>query len=62
VLVIAIASSISIQRTFLREESKNKTLQIQAIGLSLYEPVEGLTVEQMGVKVIRTQWLYVQNH
>ena len=40
----------------------NKTLQIQAIGLSLYEPVDGLTVEQIGDKVIRTQWLYVQNH
>jgi hypothetical protein len=28
-------------RTFLREETEHKALQIQAIGLSLYEPVEG---------------------
>ena len=47
------------QRTFLREQTANKALQIQAIGLSLYEPVEGATVEQIGNEVIRTQWLYV---
>lgn len=29
-------------RTFLREETEHKALQIQAIGLSLYEPVEGM--------------------
>ncbi|KAI3619759.1 xanthine phosphoribosyltransferase 1 [Moniliophthora roreri] len=44
-------------RTFLREQTDNKTLQIQAIGLSLYEPVEGITAEQIGQEVIRTQWL-----
>jgi len=44
-------------RTFLRAETENKTLQIQAIGLSLYEPVDGVTVEQIGNDVIRTQWL-----
>ncbi|KAF8892110.1 hypothetical protein BD779DRAFT_1670455 [Infundibulicybe gibba] len=46
-----------VMRTFLREETNNKTLQIQAIGLSLYEPVPGLTTEQIGNEVIRTQWL-----
>ncbi|KAF9556661.1 PRTase-like protein [Agrocybe pediades] len=46
-----------VMRTFLREETGNKTLQIQAIGLSLYEPVEGSTAEQLGNEVIRTQWL-----
>jgi len=44
-------------RTFLREETGNKTLQIQAIGLSLYEPLEGTKAEQIGQEVIRTQWL-----
>ncbi|KAF8817580.1 PRTase-like protein [Phlegmacium glaucopus] len=46
-----------VMRTFLRRETQNNTLQIQAIGLSLYEPVEGSTVDQIGVTVIRTQWL-----
>ncbi|TFK25649.1 PRTase-like protein [Coprinopsis marcescibilis] len=46
-----------VMRTFLREETQNKTLQIQAIGLSLYEPVDGTSVEQLGNEVIRTQWL-----
>lgn len=46
-----------IKRTFLRQETGNKTLQIQAIGLSLYEPVDGATAEQLGNEVIRTQWL-----
>ncbi|KAF8909420.1 phosphoribosyltransferase-like protein [Gymnopilus junonius] len=46
-----------VMRTFLRQETGNKTLQIQAIGLSLYEPVDGATAEQIGNEVIRTQWL-----
>ncbi|KAF8636387.1 hypothetical protein AX17_003569 [Amanita inopinata Kibby_2008] len=46
-----------VMRTFLREETNNKALQIQAIGLSLYEPVTGTTAEQVGNMVIRTQWL-----
>ncbi|KAF8159715.1 hypothetical protein B0H34DRAFT_796932 [Crassisporium funariophilum] len=46
-----------VMRTFLREETSNKTLQIQAIGLSLYEPLDGTTAEQIGNEVIRTQWL-----
>ncbi|KAF5351545.1 hypothetical protein D9758_007176 [Tetrapyrgos nigripes] len=46
-----------VMRTFLRGVTKNKTLQIQAIGLSLYEPVEGGNEDQIGQEVIRTQWL-----
>ncbi|KAJ2919502.1 hypothetical protein MD484_g933, partial [Candolleomyces efflorescens] len=46
-----------VMRTFLREETTNKALQIQAIGLSLYEPVDGTSVEKLGEEVIRTQWL-----
>ncbi|TFL02007.1 phosphoribosyltransferase-like protein [Pterulicium gracile] len=46
-----------VMRTFLREQTANKTLQIQAIGLSLYEPVEGTSAEQIGQEVVRTQWL-----
>ncbi|KAE9400379.1 PRTase-like protein [Gymnopus androsaceus JB14] len=46
-----------VMRTFLREITDNKTLQIQAIGLSLYEPVEGVTEQKIGEQVIRTQWL-----
>ncbi|KAJ4473757.1 hypothetical protein J3R30DRAFT_3659245 [Lentinula aciculospora] len=46
-----------VMRTFLREITSNKTLQIQAIGLSLYEPVAGVTEDKIGEQVIRTQWL-----
>ncbi|KAJ3923050.1 hypothetical protein F5877DRAFT_87747 [Lentinula edodes] len=46
-----------VMRTFLREITTNKTLQIQAIGLSLYEPVDGVTEDKIGEQVIRTQWL-----
>ncbi|KAJ7050491.1 hypothetical protein C8F01DRAFT_1263949 [Mycena amicta] len=46
-----------VMRTFLREETDHKALQIQAIGLSLYEPVEGTTADVIGHEVIRTQWL-----
>ncbi|KAK7030753.1 hypothetical protein R3P38DRAFT_3266485 [Favolaschia claudopus] len=46
-----------VMRTFLREVTEHKALQIQAIGLSLYEPVEGTGVEAIGQEVIRTQWL-----
>ena len=51
----------SFQRTLLREETGKKTLQIQAIGLSLYEPLEGTTAEQIGNEVVRTQWLWVKH-
>ena len=47
------------QRTFIRAQGSHKAIQIQAIGLSLYEPVEGTTAQQIGTEVIRTQWLYV---
>ncbi|KAJ3507973.1 hypothetical protein NLJ89_g6012 [Agrocybe chaxingu] len=46
-----------VMRTFLREQTTKKALQIQAIGLSLYEPVEGTSEETLGNEVIRTQWL-----
>ncbi|KAJ3841344.1 hypothetical protein F5878DRAFT_610544 [Lentinula raphanica] len=46
-----------VMRTFLRESTTNKTLQIQAIGLSLYEPVEGVAEEKIAEEVVRTQWL-----
>ncbi|CAA7267395.1 unnamed protein product [Cyclocybe aegerita] len=46
-----------VMRTFLREQTTKKALQIQAIGLSLYEPVEGTSEETLGSEVIRTQWL-----
>ncbi|KAF7308716.1 hypothetical protein HMN09_00721300 [Mycena chlorophos] len=46
-----------VMRTFLRAETEHKALQIQAIGLSLYEPVEGTSVNVIGHEVIRTQWL-----
>jgi hypothetical protein len=45
------------KRTFLRGSTENKTLRIYAIGLSLYEPLEGTTAEQIGHEVIRTQWM-----
>ncbi|TRM69827.1 hypothetical protein BD626DRAFT_475419 [Schizophyllum amplum] len=44
-------------RTFLRANGPHKAIQIQAIGLSLYEPVDGTSAEQIGTEVIRTQWL-----
>ncbi|KAJ7583422.1 hypothetical protein C8J56DRAFT_791268 [Mycena floridula] len=59
-LLVAIGAGFfpaRVMRTLLREATENKTLQIQAIGLSLYEPVEGTSVEQIGNEVIRTQWL-----
>jgi len=52
---------MALKRTFLREETGKKTIQIQAIGLSLYEPIEGTTAEQIGSEVIRTQWLWDQS-
>ncbi|KIY70315.1 PRTase-like protein [Cylindrobasidium torrendii FP15055 ss-10] len=46
-----------VMRTFLRELTDNKSLTIQAIGLSLYEPAPGMSEEQIGNEVVRTQWL-----
>ncbi|KAG5338427.1 hypothetical protein C0989_007311 [Termitomyces sp. Mn162] len=47
-----------LMRTFLREITENKALQIQAIGLSLYEPLPGTSQQQIGKEVVRTQWIY----
>jgi hypoxanthine phosphoribosyltransferase len=47
------------QRTFLKRPDSHKNVPIYAICLSLYEPVPGVTNEQIGSEVIRTQWLYV---
>jgi hypothetical protein len=47
------------QRTFLKRPDAHKNVPIYAICLSLYEPVPGVTNEQIGSEVIRTQWLYV---
>ena len=48
-------------RTFLKQRDektgKSRNLPIQAIGLSLYEEVEGVSEEMIGTQVIRTQWL-----
>ncbi|CCU98399.1 unnamed protein product [Malassezia sympodialis ATCC 42132] len=49
-------------RTFLKKRDekhpgKMRNVPIQAIGLSLYEEVDGVSEEQIGTEVIRTQWL-----
>lgn len=49
-------------RTFLKKRDtanpqKLRNIPIQAIGLSLYEEVEGVSGEKIGTEVIRTQWL-----
>ena len=49
-------------RTFLKVQdktnpTKRRNLPIQAIGLSLYEEMPGVTQEQIGTQVVRTQWL-----
>jgi hypoxanthine phosphoribosyltransferase len=44
-------------RTFLKRPDSHKNVPIYAICLSLYEPVPGVTNEQIGSEVIRTQWL-----
>ncbi|KAJ3912556.1 hypothetical protein F5877DRAFT_93525 [Lentinula edodes] len=47
-----------VMQTFLRGITTNKTLQIQAISLFLYEPVDGVTEDKISEQVIRTQWFY----
>jgi hypothetical protein len=42
----------------LKDPSSKRNIPIQAIGLSLYESLPGVTEEQCGSEVIRTQWLY----
>lgn len=49
-------TDVSGQRTMLRAAT-DKKIQIQAIGLSLYEPIDGVAEEHIGEEVIRTQWL-----
>lgn len=44
-------------RTFLKNPERKGNIPIHAIGLSLYESLPGLTAEQIGAEVIRTQWL-----
>ncbi|KAI0766935.1 PRTase-like protein [Trametes elegans] len=44
-------------RTFLKHPSRKGNIPIHAIGLSLYESLPGMTAEQIGAEVIRTQWL-----
>ncbi|WFD33343.1 hypothetical protein MCUN1_000156 [Malassezia cuniculi] len=48
-------------RTFLKRRDektgKQRNLPIQAIGLSLYEQVDGMSEEMIGTQVVRTQWL-----
>ncbi|KAN0137181.1 Phosphoribosyltransferase-like protein [Lactarius tabidus] len=60
-LVIAIGGGgffpARVLRTFLKRPDAHKNVPIYAICLSLYEPVPGVTNEQIGSEVIRTQWL-----
>ncbi|KAG8929177.1 hypoxanthine-guanine phosphoribosyltransferase [Tulasnella sp. 418] len=44
-------------RSFLKHPTTGKNISIQAIGLSLYEELPGVTEEQLGKEVVRTQWL-----
>ncbi|WFD42798.1 hypothetical protein MPSI1_001448 [Malassezia psittaci] len=49
-------------RTFLKTQdkadpTKKRNIPIQAIGLSLYEEVAGVSEEVIGKEVVRTQWL-----
>ncbi|OJT01888.1 Hypoxanthine-guanine phosphoribosyltransferase [Trametes pubescens] len=46
-----------VMRTFLKNPERKGNIPIHAIGLSLYESLPGLTAEQIGAQVIRTQWL-----
>ena len=53
-------------RTFLRKRDeqnpgKFRNVPIQAIGLSLYEEVEGVSGDKIGTEVVRTQWLDTGN-
>ena len=53
----AYSNLVPIQRTFLKSPERKGNIPIHAIGLSLYESLPGLTAEQLGAEVIRTQWL-----
>ncbi|KAI0272484.1 PRTase-like protein [Gloeopeniophorella convolvens] len=45
------------RRTFLKHADTQRNIPIYAIGLSLYEELPGTTAEQIGSRVVRTQWL-----
>lgn len=54
-------------RTFLKTQdqtdpNKKRNIPIQAIGLSLYEEVAGVSEEVIGKEVVRTQWLDSGSH
>ena len=53
----AIHKAVFEQRTFLKNPERKGNIPIHAIGLSLYESLPGMTAEQIGAEVIRTQWL-----
>ncbi|KAF9646364.1 PRTase-like protein [Thelephora ganbajun] len=59
-LIIAIGGGgffpARVLRTFLKDPTTNKDIPIHAIGLSLYEPVLGVTPERLGTEVVRIQW------
>lgn len=44
-------------RSFVKHPTTGKNISIQAIGLSLYEEVAGISEESVGKEVVRTQWL-----
>ncbi|KAG9010651.1 hypoxanthine-guanine phosphoribosyltransferase [Tulasnella sp. JGI-2019a] len=44
-------------RSFVKHPTTGKNISIQAIGLSLYEEVAGISAECVGKEVVRTQWL-----
>ncbi|KAG8861446.1 hypoxanthine-guanine phosphoribosyltransferase [Tulasnella sp. 330] len=44
-------------RSFVKHPTTGKNISIQAIGLSLYEEVAGISAESVGKEVVRTQWL-----
>ncbi|RPD64408.1 PRTase-like protein [Lentinus tigrinus ALCF2SS1-7] len=46
-----------VMRTFLKSPDRKGNIPIHAIGLSLYESLPGMTAEQIGAEVVRTQWL-----
>ncbi|KAH9846036.1 PRTase-like protein [Lenzites betulinus] len=56
-MLIAIGAPDRLFRTFLKNPTRKGNIPIHAIGLSLYESLPGLTEEQIGAQVIRTQWL-----
>ncbi|KAH9995373.1 phosphoribosyltransferase-like protein [Russula compacta] len=60
-LIIAIGGGgffpARVLRTFLRNPDTLAKVPILAVGLSLYESVPGLSADQIGTQVIKTQWI-----